>query len=423
MVKIILIRMIVRQYKYFVGWNAAALAIQSFLSILFIPIYLHQLNQNDFAVICLIWTVVSLAGILDLGLSRFFTQRLALFVNTARLNRIRLYFTSAMIIIGSVSFATSMIATLAFYFYITNYYDKWVFGFDFYFKIFILINHGILINSMASALDGLHEIKISSILRVLSTIAYIALPIICFYITGERSIDSILSVSAIFRSLLLLSFLYIVRSYFVFAIKKSLWYHGLKVILVSRWLALSNISGFIANQVDRFVLGAVTSPRELGNYTIASDLIQKGVALLTITSASLLPVLAGDRKSHKKTNAAFVFQLPLLLFGVISVYLFSDWFLELWLQKNDNREIEFYLKIMIFGWVATGLGQILLTNLHASGFFSQVAKYHFIQVIIYIPFLCIFSVLQGAEGAAFIWSLRCVVDLIALYIIRVKNKK
>ena len=72
---------------HFVKWNSASFLVQTVLSLLALPIYLKKLSDYDFVVVSLVWSIASIASVMDFGLSRYITHQLASNLNTQRQSR------------------------------------------------------------------------------------------------------------------------------------------------------------------------------------------------------------------------------------------------------------------------------------------------------------------------------------------------
>jgi O-antigen/teichoic acid export membrane protein len=209
--------------------------------------------------------------------------------------------------------------------------------------------------------------------------------------------------------------LYFARPYIVVRLLKFSKNAWMRYFRLGKWLTISNTTGAAMNQSDKFLIAIFATPHQLASFSVSSDLIQKGTSLLAVASGSLFPVISGSSARKHHVNTAIIIQLAISLAGIAAIYLFSSDLLGVWLKRYDHRDIGTYLKIMIFGWAATGFGQLFLAELHAKGWMRQAAVLHLGEAFLYLPILYISLANFGILSAVVLWSTRAILDAAALF--------
>ena len=237
---------------------------------------------------------------------------------------------------------------------------------------------------------------------------------------GHHDIFQMVVVITVARVLSLFpSFYWLMRQYGLAVIKKI----ENKAVVIHRnnqWITLSNLSGIVNGSLDRFVLLSLLGAQAIGAYVFAQDF---GIRILVLSSSFALVLLPFFSKNQSKLqNHIWVKRgSGLILLSHIALGLilfFSQTYLKHGFTNMPLAQdvIDFFW-IFLLGITANGIGHILLSALHSHRELKRPALWHVISAVLYIPLL--YWVVQGfgLTGAALLWSVRCVIDTIVLYIL------
>lgn len=408
----------------FVSWNALNFGFLVIVSLVSLPIYYNNLSPEDFAALSLIWSMLAIGTTLDLGVGRALTRELGAITNELQNLNYRATASSGLIAAGIYSTLAALIIGGAAYYYFE------LAGHRFEVKLLdvLLIGFAAFLtlasNNVLAIFDGMHLIKLASIIRIASALCFMGGPAV-FIATHESSeLSDIVPILTLARAAQLITCLAIVFKQEIFAIS-SVSSHKIKALFsLGKWLTLSNIVSIAMSNSDRFILGYFHNSTGLSNYVLASDLIQKGVGLLSVISASIFPLISRSsfstaRQQHLKKAIAINGLIGALgiIFGIFLIQIF----LEIWLNRNDVREITALFQIMLIGWLASGFGQLYLADIHGAGDMRTPAIIHSVEAIIVVPIMIYVVYNYGAHGAAFVWVTRTVIDALILKLI--SNKK
>jgi len=190
-----------------------------------------------------------------------------------------------------------------------------------------------------------------------------------------------------------------------------------------KWLLLSNIIGPLMIYMDRFVIGALLSVKQLTFYTIPFDFIKKIQAIPLSVGRAIFPTLSEDKCSRNyivykaSTIALYVMMIPISIF----IYVFSKDILSLWLGISFAVKSYLLLKIISIGVFLNAVSKPAFTYLQASGRTDITAKAHLFELPFYIVSLYIFINSFGLVGVPVAWVVRVLIDRIILLIFTENN--
>jgi O-antigen/teichoic acid export membrane protein len=242
---------------------------------------------------------------------------------------------------------------------------------------------------------------------------------------GYRDIIQLVGVITLLRGLSMLPAMALLYKQFTVSRNIETDHKSSSVSFNNKWITLSNFSGIVNGSLDRFVLLSVLGAQAIGTYIFAQDF---SVRILVLSSSFALVLLPFFSRNQSKThNQKWVSWGMLLIFvSHICIGLF------MWLGRPaliadmmdvrwSDRVIEFFL-IFLLGITANGIGHILLAAIHSHRELKKPAIWHFLSAILYTPVLYFVVTEFGLTAAAFLWSIRSVIDTMVLYYIWIRCK-
>jgi len=185
------------------------------------------------------------------------------------------------------------------------------------------------------------------------------------------------------------------------------------------WLTVSNVVGPVIVYLDRFIIGALLPPNQLAYYAAPFEMVARLLVLPTSLTGALFPALASAQhhdaaRAHALRRRALqltaVLVLPAALIGV----LLARPLLQLWLGEEFAQHGSLAMQILLVGFAFNALAQIPMVALHGHGLARATATLHLVELPIYAVFLYAMVSAHGLPGAAFAWSARGALDLVAL---------
>lgn len=184
------------------------------------------------------------------------------------------------------------------------------------------------------------------------------------------------------------------------------------------WITLSNLSGIVNGSLDRFVLLSLLGTQAIGAYVFAQDF---GVRILVLSSSFALVLLPFFAKNHghQENQTWMVRGMGLIVIAHLLLALVLM-FGKTWLIHrfgNVGLAIQGFRFFWIFllGITANGMGHLLLSAVHSQRELKKPAIWHAWSALLYIPLLYGVVNAFGVVGAAWLWSMRSILDTFVLY--------
>jgi len=166
------------------------------------------------------------------------------------------------------------------------------------------------------------------------------------------------------------------------------------------WLTVSNVVGPLMVYLDRFVIGALVSVAAVAYYTAPYEIVTRLWLVPAALTGVLFPVLAAT-------------MLPLTLITALG----ADFWLTAWLGADYAREGVRVAQILSVGVLFNSLAHLPFSLLQAAGRADWTAKLHVIELPLYIAALAWLVPGYAIEGAALVWTVRCILDAAILFVL------
>lgn len=186
------------------------------------------------------------------------------------------------------------------------------------------------------------------------------------------------------------------------------------------WLTVSNVVGPLMVYLDRFVIGALVSVAAVAYYTAPYEVVTRLWLVPAALTGVLFPVFAGSfmadpermRRIYRKALIALAAAMLPLTFALA---LGADFWLTAWLGADYAREGTRVAQILAAGVLFNSLAHVPYSLLQAAGRADWTAKLHVLELPLYIAALAWLVPAWGIDGAALVWTGRCVLDAAILF--------
>jgi O-antigen/teichoic acid export membrane protein len=189
-------------------------------------------------------------------------------------------------------------------------------------------------------------------------------------------------------------------------------------------MTVSNMVVPLMVSMDRFVIGAVLSVTAVAYYTTPFEIVFRLLVIPTAFVAVLLPAqsttLAIEQGHERKYSAelfnkglSYIFMalFPLLL--VISLFSYDG--LKLWVGEEFAANGYLVMQWLTVGALLYGLSMVPFSLVQSAGHPDWAAKLHLLELPVYLLLLWWALQHHGIVGASVVWTLRALVDAVALY--------
>jgi O-antigen/teichoic acid export membrane protein len=405
-------------------WNMQGNSFPVAVAVVCLPILKRGLGTERLGVISLAWVVIGYFSLFDLGLSRALTKLVAERIGQRRESEIpSLVWTSLFLMTGVATIGAVLTFVLAPYLV------------ERLLKVPAFLSHEALVSfywlgagvpvvvltaGLRGVLEALQRFRLATAIRipmgiftylgpaVLLAFTHSLIPIIAVLVLG-RSIACAAHLWACFHAMPAL------RGGFGFdagSIKPLFIFGG--------WMTVSNVLGPLMVTFDRFLIGSIISIAAVAYYSIPYEVVTK----LWLISSALIGVLfpAFSATSHiDRTRLVFLFKcgvkyifivlLPLALVLVI----FAPEGLALWLGNDFARNSAPVARLLAVAVLINSMAQVPFTHLQSVGRPDVTAKFHLIELPVYLVTLFFLARHFGITGVAVAWLLRVMLDSILLF--------
>ena len=186
------------------------------------------------------------------------------------------------------------------------------------------------------------------------------------------------------------------------------------------WITLSNVVNPLMLYADRFVLGALLSPRAVAWYVTGQEVMLRTLVIPGALAGVLFPRFAGSPGADGERVLAALYRrgirvvsalmLPLCALAAAVAY---DG-LRLWLGDSFAANGHRIVEIVAMGVFANAISHLPHAWLQATGRADLAAKAQLTELPLYAAGMLIAVLYWGIVGAAAMWTLRVVADCVLL---------
>lgn len=276
-------------------------------------------------------------------------------------------------------------------------------------------------SAMRGVLESLHLFKVISLIRMVMGVGTFVVPYIASLYSNSLSY-------AIHGLILIRIFVWILYS---LAIRNTGVLHSEGKSFASKWMkplfsfggwmTITNVIGPIMVYMDRFLIVAVLGAASVSFYVAPYEVITKMWVIPAAISGVLFPLFAKEWDTDPKRSAlrldkgikyTFIAIYPA---SVLLVFFASEW-LSLWLGDEFSFQGRLVVVWLVAGVFINSISQIVFANVQGAGRSDLTAKLHLVEILPYLALLWWALHSWGIAGAAFVWFVRVVIDLIGLII-------
>lgn len=386
------------------------------------PYVIRGLGQERFGILSLAWALLSYTAILDLGLSRATTKYAAEHLARGELDRLSSVVRSslyAQLVLGSIgAVAAFSLAPL-----LANHVLKISLAMrsealDTFLILALSLPVILVGNVYRGLLEAGQQFASINIVRVPTNISIflipaaavplrIHLPAIILLLVGTRLVATLAYFSFCRKCYPALRD----RTSYDRTVLRALFAYG-------KWVTVSNVLEPLLSYADRFFIGSMLSVMLLAYYTAPYDAITRAWVIPSSLTATIFPAFS-SLSAHQMTDRlqelcvrslkSLLLCLGPVLFLVI---FFAHDILAIWLGQDFARQSTFILQILAIGVLANSLAFVPLSLLHGLGRPDLPAKFHLIELPLYLFALTYCLSHMGIVGAAVAWTGRVLVDAV-----------
>lgn len=186
------------------------------------------------------------------------------------------------------------------------------------------------------------------------------------------------------------------------------------------WVSITNGLAPLINYLDRFLVGNIVSLSAITYYATPYELTSKLMILPGSLAPVLLPALSAalarndGARSRELIQRSYKWSAALLIVPSLLLVIFAPQILHIWAGADFAVESATTLRLLAVAGFLNGVALIPFTALEGLGRPDLVAKYHIIELPVYVVVAVLMIRAFGINGAAFAWVLRTLVGLLVL---------
>ena len=191
------------------------------------------------------------------------------------------------------------------------------------------------------------------------------------------------------------------------------------------WMTVSNIVGPLMLYMDRFLIGSLISVTAVAYYTTPYEMVTKlwliPVSLVSVLFPAFSTSFVQEPVRAKQMFNRGVKYIFLTLFPItLIIVTFANDGLTLWIGKDFAQNSTSVSQWLAVGILISSLSQVPFAFIQGIGRPDITAKFHFIELPLYLLVLWKFTTDFGIVGAAYAWVLRVLLDTILLFYVASK---
>ncbi|HEX4599344.1 MAG TPA: hypothetical protein VH278_16260 [Burkholderiaceae bacterium] len=415
-----------RRISYNFLYNLAGLALPLGVAVVAIPLFARYAGLDRLGFLTLAFALLGYLGLLDIGLSRVFSRRIAVAAvrgnlahEHAILELVERWLLTATCVLAAVLAAAVPTRWLAGVQASAQLQGEvrwaWV-------ALVAALPALVLGNLWRGAIEGREAFALSNGLRVGFGFATFAVPLLVLVATPSLPalVLGIASVRWIWYALYRQA---CVRMLPVAGEKMPLSRIDplRNALLEGGWMTLSNVIGPVMVVFDRFALTTFVALSVLSTYTIPQELALRALAFPMALSTTIFPRLAALDASREASDAvgslvdkALRVTLALMTPACTIALVLAPVALAVWISADFSAAATPLLKILLIGVIGNTIAQPPFGMLQASGASRVTAMVHLVELPLYVGAVWIAIRHDGLEGAALAWSGRMVVDALLM---------
>jgi O-antigen/teichoic acid export membrane protein len=410
-------------------WNLLGVAVPFLVAIVTIPILIDEIGKERFGLLAISWMFVGYFSLFDFGLGRALTVLVAKCLGEEREDDIPALIWTALTlmgILGVVGFVVILIIS------------PWLVGHVLNvpqaleaetLKAFYLLSASIPLVITTVGLRGViaayQRFDLLTAIRIPMGILTFLGPVAV--LPFSNSLYPIVGVLVAGRLLATLAHLLLM---FRIVPETRQGYHYAKqqtrpLLGFGGWMTVSNMVVPMMVSMDRFVIGAVLTVTAVAFYTTPYEIVSRLLVIPVAVVSVLLPAQTttlarggvADRAHSARLFNKGLSYISMALFPlIILIIAFAYDGLKLWVGDEFAEHGYLVMQWLAVGVFFYGLSLVPFNLVQSAGHPEWSAKLHLLELPLYLAALWWALPSYGILGAAVVWTIRALVDALALYV-------
>lgn len=409
-----------------VAWNLAGTLVSLAFGIIAVAVLMRVMGTDRLGVFALALGFIGLSGVLDLGLGRGLTQKVASDLGEGRSGlQIAPVVWCGLQWLAAFGAVISLVIWWLVPWIVNGFFsfdealaDEAVFGLR---AMALSVPFALVSTGAVGALEGFQLFPRVSAQRTALSFVQFGLPMLIAWLVPDAG----WAISGLVVSRVLGTVVWLRSLSAVLPFTRSRAQRGDidQLFRFGGWLSVSGIVGPLMVHADRFYLAGLFPPASVAYYAIPLDTLFRSTVLPTTVTAAAFPALAERRgdpeQSTRLLRALVIFLIAMMLPVLMLASTFATPLLSLWLGQEFAVNAGQICRWLLLGMFVNSLAHVPFALLQAHGRADITAKLHLLE----LPFFATCLVLAvghfGLVGAALAWVARVALDTVLLYIVSI----
>ncbi len=395
------------------------------VGVLAIPYVVHGLGTDRFGLLSMAWVVLGYFTIFDMGLGRATTKFVAEALGKGERDQVPQILWTAV----SFQLILGLIGTIVL-FGTTDLLVERVLNIpphliteakDTFHLIALSVPIVLVTSSFRGLIEAAQRFDLVNAVTIPSSILTFLLPVVGLYLGFGLPGIVALVVLARFGALITfvaINFL-IVPHLRTFSGSIALFF---RLFSFGGWVMISSIVGPFLVYLDRFLIGSILTISAVAYYAAPYEVVTRLWILTASLTVTLFPAFSSleGAKDRLRVGIFFARSIKYILITtgpiVVLIAVYAKDILQLWLGSDFAIESTFAMQVLVVGVLVNSLAHTPYALLQGTGRPDLPAKFHVIELPVYIGVAWVLVSEFGIAGAAGAWTLRVTLDAFLLFI-------
>lgn len=404
-------------------WNLLGTGLPLLLALITIPVLIQSIGIERFGTLTIAWMVLGYFGLLDLGLGRATIKFLAEAFEQNRVAEIRALFWTSLLssaLLGLVGFlilaALSPLLVVRILNVPAELQSETLHAF---YLLACSVPLVTIMSTLRSTFEAQHRFGLLNALQIPTSVLTQIAPLLALpfsysltWLVGALVLSRLLETVVFF-----VAALWKLESPFEgpFFLRKRLG----RLLSYGGWLTVTNVIGPFMIYADRFFIGSLSSMTAVAYYTTPFEATTRMWVLPRSLTRTIFPIFsAGTEVAHRTRiylNATKY--LSILFVPVVStVIIFAPELLRVWVGEAFVENSTTVMQILAVGVFVNSLALISYALIQGLGRPDVTAKFHLLELPVYLLLLWYGVQYWGITGAATVWTARVCLDALLLVV-------
>lgn len=278
------------------------------------------------------------------------------------------------------------------------------------------------LTTLRGVLEGAREFGLVNAIRIPSSAANIVIPTIAaaFGASVPAMLVLVLAARVLTCFVLLAAILRAVPSFRVEPPRE--WRRLSALLSFGGWVMVSSIASPMLVYFDRFALTARAGLAAVGYYVPAFEAMSRTLLIPISVVVAMFPLVAGltlrgERERVRQLFSRAMWTLFALMLPVtVVVLVFAPTILRVWMGETYAVQSALAMRVLAVGVLINAMAHPPYTFLEAAGRPDVPARFHLLELALFVPLAWFLVGSYGITGAAIAWTARVTFDSITLYI-------